>query len=36
MKVTQDAIQVLGGYGYVTDFHPVERTCADTKLSTQI
>ena len=24
MKVTQDAIQVLGGYGYVTDY-PVER-----------
>jgi len=32
MKVTQDAIQVLGGYGYVTDY-PVERMMRDTKLT---
>ena len=27
MKVTTDAVQVLGGYGYTRDF-PVERSCA--------
>ena len=32
MKVTQDAIQVLGGYGYVTDY-PVERMMRDAKLT---
>ena len=32
MKVTEDAIQVLGGYGYVTDY-PVERMMRDTKLT---
>jgi alkylation response protein AidB-like acyl-CoA dehydrogenase len=32
MKVTQDAIQVLGGYGYVSDY-PVERMMRDTKLT---
>ena len=32
MKVTQDAIQVLGGFGYVTDY-PVERMMRDTKLT---
>ena len=32
MKVTGDAIQVLGGYGYVTDY-PVERMMRDTKLT---
>ena len=32
MKVTQDAIQVLGGYGYVADY-PVERMMRDTKLT---
>jgi len=32
MKVTVDAIQVLGGYGYVTDY-PVERMMRDTKLT---
>jgi len=32
IKVTQDAIQVLGGYGYVTDY-PVERMMRDTKLT---
>ena len=32
MKVTEDAIQVLGGYGYVTDY-PVERMMRDVKLT---
>ena len=32
MKVTEDAIQVLCGYGYVTDY-PVERMMRDTKLT---
>lgn len=32
MKVTQDAIQVLGGYGYVSDY-PVERMMRDAKLT---
>jgi alkylation response protein AidB-like acyl-CoA dehydrogenase len=32
MKVTEDAIQVLGGYGYVTDY-PVERMMRGTKLT---
>ena len=32
MKVTQDAIQVLGGYGYVSDY-PVERMMRDSKLT---
>ena len=32
MKVTEDAIQVLGGYGYVSDY-PVERMMRDTKLT---
>jgi len=31
MKVTTDAIQVLGGYGYVKD-HPLERMFRDSKL----
>ncbi len=31
MKVTTDAVQVLGGYGYVRDF-PVERMMRDAKL----
>lgn len=31
MKVTTDAIQVLGGYGYMSDY-PVERMFRDTKL----
>ena len=30
MKVTTDAVQVLGGYGYVTD-HPVERYMREAK-----
>ena len=32
MKVTSDAIQVLGGYGYVSDY-PVERMMRDAKLT---
>ena len=32
MKVTEDAIQVLGGYGYVSDY-PVERMMRDVKLT---
>ena len=31
MKVTTDAVQVLGGYGYLRDF-PVERMMRDAKL----
>ena len=31
MRVTTDAVQVLGGYGYVTD-HPVERYMREAKL----
>ena len=32
MKVTTDAVQVLGGYGYMKDF-PVERMFRDAKLT---
>jgi alkylation response protein AidB-like acyl-CoA dehydrogenase len=32
MKVTTDAVQVFGGYGYVMDF-PVERMMRDAKLT---
>ena len=32
MQVTTDAVQVLGGYGYVSD-HPVERMMRDAKLT---
>ena len=32
MKVTTDAVQVLGGYGYTTDF-PVERYWRDARLT---
>ena len=32
MKVTTDAVQVLGGYGYVADY-PVERMMRDAKLT---
>lgn len=32
MKTTQDAIQILGGYGYVSDY-PVERMMRDAKLT---
>jgi alkylation response protein AidB-like acyl-CoA dehydrogenase len=31
MKVTTDAIQVMGGYGYMKD-HPLERMFRDAKL----
>jgi alkylation response protein AidB-like acyl-CoA dehydrogenase len=31
MKVTTDAVQVLGGYGYVSD-HPVERYMREAKV----
>ena len=31
MRVTTDAIQVMGGYGYMKD-HPVERMFRDAKL----
>ena len=31
MKVTTDAVQVMGGYGYMKDF-PVERMMRDAKL----
>ncbi len=31
MRVTTDAVQVLGGYGYVTD-HPVERFMREAKV----
>ena len=32
MIVTQDAVLVLGGYGYVSDY-PVERMMRDAKLT---
>jgi alkylation response protein AidB-like acyl-CoA dehydrogenase len=32
MKVTTDAVQVLGGYGYIDDF-PVERMMRDAKIT---
>ena len=32
MKVTTDAVQVLGGYGYV-DEYPVERMMRDAKIT---
>ena len=32
MKVTTDAVQILGGYGYVSDY-PVERMMRDAKLT---
>ena len=31
MKVTSDAVQILGGYGYIRDY-PVERMMRDAKL----
>ena len=33
VKVSSDAVQVLGGYGYTKDF-PVERYYRDSKLCT--
>jgi butyryl-CoA dehydrogenase/acyl-CoA dehydrogenase len=32
MKVTTDAVQLLGGYGYTQDF-PVERMMRDAKIT---
>ena len=32
MRVTVEAVQVLGGYGYVTEF-PVERMMRDAKIT---
>jgi alkylation response protein AidB-like acyl-CoA dehydrogenase len=32
MKVTTDAVQLLGGYGYVNDY-PVERMMRDAKIT---
>ena len=32
MEVTTDAVQVLGGYGYVKDY-PVERMMRDAKIT---
>jgi alkylation response protein AidB-like acyl-CoA dehydrogenase len=32
MKVTVDAVQLLGGYGYVKEF-PVERMMRDAKIT---
>ena len=32
MKVTTDAVQVFGGYGYVKDY-PVEKMMRDAKLN---
>ena len=31
MKVTEDAVQILGGYGYMRDF-PVEKMMRDAKI----
>jgi alkylation response protein AidB-like acyl-CoA dehydrogenase len=32
MKVTTDAVQIMGGYGYTKDY-PVERMMRDAKLT---
>ena len=32
MRVTTDAVQLLGGYGYTRDF-PVERMMRDAKIT---
>ena len=32
MKITEDMVQVLGGYGYIRDF-PIERMFRDAKLT---
>jgi len=32
MKVTTDAVQILGGYGYMKEF-PVERMMRDAKVT---
>jgi alkylation response protein AidB-like acyl-CoA dehydrogenase len=32
MRVTTDAVQILGGYGYIQEF-PVERMMRDAKIT---
>jgi alkylation response protein AidB-like acyl-CoA dehydrogenase len=32
MRVTTDAVQLLGGYGYIRDF-PLERMLRDSKIT---
>ena len=32
MEVTTDAVQILGGYGYISEF-PVERMMRDAKIT---
>ena len=32
MRVTTDAVQIMGGYGYMKD-HPVERMMRDAKVT---
>jgi alkylation response protein AidB-like acyl-CoA dehydrogenase len=32
MRVTVDAVQILGGYGYMTDY-PLERMMRDAKIT---
>ncbi len=32
MKVTTDAVQILGGYGYIKEY-PVERMMRDAKIT---
>ena len=32
MEVTTDAVQILGGYGYIQDY-PVERMMRDAKIT---
>ena len=32
MKVTTDAVQLLGGYGYIKDY-PLERMMRDAKIT---
>ena len=32
MRVTTDAVQVLGGYGYMTEY-PIERMMRDAKIT---
>jgi alkylation response protein AidB-like acyl-CoA dehydrogenase len=32
MKVTTDCVQILGGYGYISDY-PVERMMRDAKIT---
>jgi len=32
MRVTSDAVQIFGGYGYITEY-PVERMMRDAKIT---